>query len=257
MDIKEIKIDQLRVCIYPDRATMGGEAAKEAAAAVKALLEKKDEVNIIFAAAPSQNEFLAAIRAAEGIDWSRVNAFHMDEYVGLPIGAPASFTGFLNDAVFEKLPFKAVYHINGGAADPEAECARYAALLKEHPVDMVFMGVGENGHIAFNDPPVADFNDPKVIKVVELDDICRNQQVHDGCFPTFDDVPAHAFTLTCPTLLSAAQLFCMVPGPTKAAAIRSMLLDDITTACPATSLRNHANATLYVDADSAKDYLEA
>ena len=255
MSVNETKVGSLRVCIYPDRGTMGCEAAKEAAAALKELLAAKDEVNVIFAAAPSQNEFLAAIRAAEGIDWSRVNAFHMDEYVGLAIGAPASFTGFLNDAVFQRLPFKAVYHINGAAEDVEAECQRYTQLLKEHPVDIVFMGVGENGHIAFNDPPVADFNDPKVIKVVQLDDTCRMQQVHDKCFPTFDDVPAYAFSLTVPTLMSAGQLFCMVPGPTKAAAIKQMLCGEIETACPATILRTHANATLYVDADSAKEYL--
>ena len=254
--MKEMKVDQLRVCVYENRNVMGESAAQEAIAALKALIAEKDEVNVIFAAAPSQSEFLAGLCNAEGIEWGKVNAFHMDEYVGLPVGSKGSFTNFLNEAVFNKLPFKAVYRLNGAAADPKEECVRYTQLLKDHPTDVVFMGVGENGHIAFNDPPVADFNDPYMVKVVELDDICRTQQVHDGCFPTFDDVPTHAFTLTCPTLFAGKQLFCMVPAPTKAVAIERMLNGEISTACPATILRNHANATLYLEPDSAKLYLE-
>jgi len=256
MVIKETKVGQLRVCVYADRNDMGACAAQEAAEALRALVAAQDEVNLIFAAAPSQSEFLAALCAAEGIDWGKVNAFHMDEYVGLPVGSEGSFTNFLNNAVFNKLPFKGVYRLNGAAEDPQAECARYSQLLKDHPTDIVFMGVGENGHIAFNDPPVANFEDPHMVKIVELDDICRTQQVHDGCFPTFDDVPTHAFTLTCPTLFAGKQLFCMVPAPTKAVAIERMLNGEISTACPATILRNHANATLYLEPDSAKLYLE-
>lgn len=255
MDIKEMKVDQLRVCVYPNRNIMGECAAQEAIAALRKLIAEKAEVNVIFAAAPSQSEFLAGLCNAEGIDWGKVNAFHMDEYVGLPVGSQGSFTNFLNEAVFNKLPFKQVYRLNGAAEDPKEECARYTQLLKDHPTDVVFMGVGENGHIAFNDPPVADFNDPYMVKIVELDDICRMQQVHDGCFPTFDDVPTHAFTLTVPTLFGCKLVFCMVPAPTKAVAIEHMLNDAITTACPATILRNHPSATLYLDADSAKLHL--
>lgn len=257
MCMKTAKVGQLNVCMFPDRNAMGQYAAQEAAEFLRKIVAEKDEVNLIFAAAPSQSEFLAALCAAEGIDWGKVNAFHMDEYVGLPVGSEGSFTNFLNQAVFDQLPFKAVYRLNGAAPDPQQECERYTALLKAHPIDAVFMGVGENGHIAFNDPPVANFNDPATVKIVELDDICRTQQVHDGCFPTFDDVPTHAFTLTCPTLFSGGRLFCMVPAPTKAAAIKQMLLGEIETACPASILRTHPNATLYLDADSAKDYLEA
>jgi len=234
---------------------MGYAAAQEAIGALRTLLAEKDEVNVVFAAAPSQNEFLRFLCKAEGICWERVNAFHMDEYIGLAVGAPGSFTGFLNKAVFDRVPFKSVYRINGAAEATAEECERYGGLLAAHPVDIVFMGVGENGHIAFNDPSVADFNDSKTMKVVELEAACRLQQVHDKCFETFDDVPTHAFTLTVPALVSAERIFCMVPGQTKSAAIKRMLTGEISAACPASILRMHTNAALYTDQDSARDYL--
>lgn len=254
MRIKEQTVGKLRVRIFENRRDLGAYAASEAAAALRQLLQQKQEVNLIFAAAPSQSEFLEALCQEPDIDWTSVNAFHMDEYVGLSIGQAGSFTNFLNQAAFDRLPFKNVYRLNG-AADPKEECARYAALLREHPIDAVFMGVGENGHIAFNDPPVADFHDSTAIKVVTLDDTCRMQQVHDKCFPTFDDVPKQAFTLTVPTLLSAGRLFCMVPAATKASAVARMLTGPINESCPASILRTHDNATLYLDPDSAAEYL--
>ena len=240
MRIKEQTVEKLRVRIFENRRDLGAYAASEAAAALRQLLQQKQEVNLIFAAAPSQSEFLEALCQEPDIDWTSVNAFHMDEYVGLSIGQAGSFTNFLN-----------------GAADPKEECARYAALLREHPIDAVFMGVGENGHIAFNDPPVADFHDSAAIKIVTLDDTCRMQQVHDKCFPTFDDVPKQAFTLTVPTLLSAGRLFCMVPAATKASAVARMLTGPINESCPASILRTHDNATLYLDPDSAAEYLKS
>lgn len=254
--MKETKVGSLRVCIYPDRATMGKEAAKEAASAIRFLLTEQEEVNVIFAAAPSQNEFLDALSKAEGIDWGRINAFHMDEYVGLPMGTPGSFTGFLNQAIFDRLPFKTVYRMDGAAPDPQAECRRYAALLKIHPADVVFLGVGENGHIAFNDPPVADFRDPEPMKIVQLDPTCRMQQVHDKCFASIEEVPSRAYTLTVPTMVSGKRMFCIVPGKTKAQAIRKMLLGDISINCPASILRTKAQACLYLDMDSAQEYLQ-
>ena len=256
MGVTEQNVDKLRVCIFQTRKELGVYAAAEAASAMRQLLRTQEQVNLIFAAAPSQTEFLEALCAEPDIDWSRVNAFHMDEYVGLAIGQDGSFTQFLNHAVFDKLPFKNVYRINGVAPDPAEECNRYAELLRTHPIDAVFMGVGENGHIAFNDPPVADFQDPVSIKVVTLDEICRMQQVHDKCFRTFDDVPKQAFTLTVPALVSAKKLFCMVPAETKADAVAHMLTDTISEKCPASILRTHVNAVLYLDSDSAKTYLK-
>ena len=218
----------------------------EAAAAIRGVLAQKEERNMIFAAAPSQNEMLAALAAQPGIEWNRVNAFHMDEYIGLAPDAPQGFANFLRAAIFTKVPFRSVNCLDGTAAsrDPAAECARYSQLLRRFPVDITCMGIGENGHIAFNDPPVADFDDPALVKPVALDEICRNQQVHDGCFATLDDVPTHALTLTVPALMHAAQVFCVAPAATKARAVRDTLLGDIRTACPASILRRHPAATL-------------
>lgn len=249
---KTISINQFRVKIYDTRAEMGFCAADEAAA-IRGVLAQKEECNMIFAAAPSQNEMLAALASQPGIEWNRVNAFHMDEYIGLAPDAPQGFANFLRAAIFTKVPFRSVNCLDGTAAsrDPAAECARYSQLLRRFPVDITCMGIGENGHIAFNDPPVADFDDPALVKPVALDEICRNQQVHDGCFATLDDVPTHALTLTVPALMHAAQVFCVVPAATKARAVRDTLLGDIRTACPASILRRHPAATLYLDADSA------
>ena len=244
---------KLRVKIHDTRAEMGAVAADDIAAAIRGVLSHKAVCNMIFAAAPSQNEMLAALIAQPDIEWNRVNAFHMDEYIGLAPDAPQGFANFLRAAIFDKVPFRSVNYLDGVAAtkDTAAECARYAALLEREPVDITCMGIGENGHIAFNDPPVADFDDPALVKPVALDEICRNQQVHDGCFAALDDVPTHALTLTVPALTRAAQVFCVVPAATKARAVRDTLLGDISTACPASILRRHPDATLYLDMDSA------
>ena len=249
MLLKTIKTDKLTTNVYDTRDEMGKAAAECACEAVKKVLAEKEYANIIFAAAPSQNETLKYFLEMD-IDFSKINAFHMDEYVGLGMGDKQSFQEFLTDHIFGKANFNSVNLIPAKMEIEEA-CASYAALLEKNPPDIVLMGIGENGHIAFNDPPVADFNDKKVIKAVELDDICRMQQVHDGCFPTFDDVPEYALTLTVPTLMSAKHLICTVPGTTKADAAYRMLNGEISTECPATILRNHEDANMFLDKDSA------
>lgn len=252
--MKEFQKDQLRVLVAPDRDAMGRCAAAEIREAILAMLAEKSQIHMIFAAAPSQNEVLAHLTAYPDIDWSRINAFHMDEYVGLPKElANCSFGTYLNEHVFQKVPFRSVNLIDATATDKNAECARYARLLMENPVDIVVLGIGENGHIAFNDPPVADFQDPVAVKVVELDEKCRTQQVHDGCFAALDLVPTHAITLTCPALTAGAKMFCVVPGPTKAEAVRQTIEGEIGEHCPASILRKHPGATLYLDEDSAKE----
>ncbi len=250
--VKEFKKDNLNVKIFDTRDAMGAQAAKECAAKMKELLSKKEHINMIFAAAPSQNEFLKSLYTDPDIDFTRINAFHMDEYVGLRADAPQGFGNFLKDRIFSKAPFRSVNYLNGLAPDIQAECARYSKLLADNPIDIVCMGIGENGHIAFNDPHVAFFNDPAAVKVVELDLVCRQQQVNDGCFKTLDEVPTHALTLTIPTLFSGDFLFCMVPAPTKANAVKATVLGDVVEACPASILRRHENAILYVDSDSGK-----
>ena len=250
MLVKEFSKDKLKVKIYSSRQAMGQGAAHEAVAYIKELLDVQPEVNIIFAAAPSQNEFLASV-AASDLDWGRINAFHMDEYIGLKEDAPQGFGNFLRRAIFDKVPFRSVHYLNGLIESGKA-CAEYAKLLEQNPVDVVFMGIGENGHIAFNDPHVASFEDPEVVKVVDLDEKCRQQQVNDGCFASLDQVPTHAMTLTIPTLCQAKRLFCVVPAVTKAWAVNETVNGPITEQCPATIMRRHDNATLYIDSDSAK-----
>lgn len=248
---KEFTVDRLKVKIYDDRRSMGQAAADDAIAYLKELLANKEEVWAIFAAAPSQNDVLAALVAAEGVDWSRVHAIHMDEYVNLAEDAPQGFGNFLRRAIFDKLPFAGIEFI-GSMGDPQEKMDRYTKIMKDHKVDIVFLGIGENGHIAFNDPHVADFNDPALIKMVDLDMKCRQQQVNDGCFAALEDVPTHALTLTVPALFAGSRLFCVVPAPTKADAVRATVDGPVGEACPATVMRRHENATLYCDPDSAK-----
>lgn len=250
--LQEWKCDQLIIKKYATRQEMGAAAAADAEKVIAQIIREKGCVNMIFAAAPSQNEMLQNLLNSNCIDWSKVNAMHMDEYVGLPEGSAQSFGAYLNDHIFSNKNFKSVHYIRGAAEDPQAECARYTEILRQHPVDVVCLGIGENGHIAFNDPWVAEFQDEKAVKVVQLDEMCRNQQVNDGCFPAIDDVPTHAITLTIPSLLAAKHLFCVVPAATKAEAVKNTVYGPITEACPASIMRTHGAACLYCDADSGK-----
>ncbi len=249
--MKAFEKDKLKVEIYDTRAEMGNAAARDIKAKIAQLLAEKREINMIFAAAPSQNEVLAALADDGQIEWNRVNAYHMDEYIGLSADAPQGFGNFLKAHIFGRAPFKSVHYIDCTAADPEKEAARYEKLLGDNPPDIVVMGIGENGHIAFNDPPVADFKDARGAKVVKLDEVCRNQQVHDGCFARLEEVPKYAITLTVPTLVSAPWLFCIVPAKTKANAVKECLTGEIGEHCPASILRLQENAVLYLDKDSA------
>ena len=248
--MKKFMADKLDVRVFENRDLMGRAAAEDISACIKNLLQTKEQINMIFAAAPSQNDVLKYLCEDKSIDWSRVNAYHMDEYVGIDPEAPQGFAKFLKNAIFDKLPFASVNTLNS-LADAEKEAKRYGQLLIDNPTDIVCMGIGENGHIAFNDPHVAFFNDSEVVKVVDLDDMCRMQQVHDGCFEKIEDVPTHALTLTVPTLANATYKFCVVPAPTKANAVKNTVMGEISEKCPATVLRVSDNSILYCDADSA------
>jgi glucosamine-6-phosphate deaminase len=221
----------------------------------------------MFAAAPSQAELLAGLRAAADIDWPRAEAFHMDEYVGLPADAPQRFGSFLRQHLFGRVPLGSAHYMLSGRsaaagdgpscddAELKPDMARYGALLARAPMDIICLGIGENGHLAFNDPPVARFDDPVAVKVVELDPVCRQQQVNDGCFPSFEAVPRRAVTVTIPALMAGRRLICVVPGRRKAAAVRAMLAGPIATSCPASILRRHPACTLYLDEEAAADWL--
>lgn len=237
--------------IAASREEMGTRAAEDIAAELRQRLKAQQSVRMIFAAAPSQSEMLAALVSTPEIDWTRVTAFHMDEYLGLAPNAPQRFGLWLRRAIFDHLPFAAVELLDPGD-DPEASAAAYAAKLAAAPIDIVCCGIGANGHLAFNDPP-ADLNDPADVKVVELDLECRQQQVDDRCFERLEHVPTHALTLTVPRLLAADRIFCCVPGALKKTAVRRTLHDPISGAVPATALRTHPHWSLYLDRDSASE----
>lgn len=251
IETRTFKKEMLTVKIFINREEMGKDAANDVSAAIEELLNKKDEINIIFAAAPSQNDFFKELTDDKRIEWERINAFHMDEYIGLDKKAPQAFGNFLRERIFDQVPLKNVFYLNGLAEDSAQECKRYSNLLAKYPVDIVCLGIGENGHIAFNDPPVADFNDKEMVKIVKLDEASRQQQVNDKCFSSLDKVPVTAYTLTIPALMRASNMFCIVPTVLKAEAIQKTLNDEISEACPSTILRTKKNAVLYLDEESA------
>jgi glucosamine-6-phosphate deaminase len=248
--LREFHTDLLQVSIHRTNVAMGQSAAADIAAELRTRLENQDRVRMIFAAAPSQDTMLEALSDAENIDWSRVTAFHMDEYVSLDPAAPQGFGNYLREHLFDRVRPGRVELINGNA-EPVGESEHYGQLIGAEPIDIVCLGIGENGHIAFNDPDVADFADPVLAKVVELDQRSRQQQVNDGCFAQLSEVPERAITLTIPALTGGQKLFCVVPGARKADAVRTVLEGPVSTACPATVLRNHPGCRLYLDADSA------
>ena len=248
--MREINKDKLIAKIYSGRPELGAAAAEILTAKISELLKTKEYINIIFASAPSQNEFLAEL-LNKNIEWNRINAFHMDEYIGLHPDASQGFGNFLKDRLFTKVNCHEVNYLNGNATDPQDECKRYSDLLIKYPTDIVCLGIGENTHLAFNDPHVADFNDPLIVKVVDLDQDCRFQQVNDGCFATIDDVPTHALTITMPALFKSTCAYAIVPGKFKANAIYHTLSSDISELYPSTILRRHNHAVLFIDEDSA------
>ena len=246
---ESFSIDSLSVLKFPTREALDARAGADAAKAIIEAVTANGAARIILASAPSQTGFLSAL-LSKPVPWGKVHIFHMDEYVGIDATHPASFRHYQQEHVLSKITAAAFHGIRGESSDVSGECERYASMLAESPIDVVCAGIGENGHLAFNDPP-ADFNDPLSVKVVDLDEACRQQQVNDGCFPDIGSVPKRALTLTVPALLSGKRMFIIVPGPRKATAIRHTLRDSITGECPATALRNHPNATLYIDAASA------
>jgi glucosamine-6-phosphate deaminase len=234
---------------------IGTAAADDAEAVVLAAVERRGEANVMLATGNSQLSFLASLTSRAAVDWSRVRLFHMDEYVALPPDHPAGFGKYIRERVVEQLatPALAAHYIAQTASteEAEAECARYAALLQRHPLDLCVMGIGENGHLAFNDPGVADFADPLDLKVVALDEACRRQQVGEGHFAGLDDVPTSAITVTIPALLRAANVIVVCPEARKAPAVHRALTGPVETSCPASILRQQAHARLYLDAESA------
>jgi glucosamine-6-phosphate deaminase len=249
--IASFRADSLTVYVFESREQMGRAAAAAVAAEMRRLIAERGRAIGIFASAPSQNEFLAALVEEREVEWTRVIGFHLDEYLGVDEDAPQSFRRFLIERLVKRVPMAEFHGLRGEAANPDAVCANYAALLKSRLPDFAALGIGENGHLAFNDPPVCDFNDPAVVKIVELDEICRQQQVNDGAFAKLEDVPRRALTLTVPAIMACPRLFVIVPGARKQQAVRDAVKGEIIQGCPASILRTHPEAHLFLDREAA------
>ncbi len=253
--VRAFTVEQLAVEVYASNAALGEAAAKRAGEVLREAIAERGWANLVLATGNSQLTFLAALRQMKGVAWDRVQVFHMDEYAGMPPEHPASFRRFLREKIVESVHPAAFYGIRG-EMDPAVECARYTELLQDNPADLCCLGIGENGHLAFNDPPYADFDDPQWVKVVRLDEKSRRQQVGEGHFAALADVPTRALTLTIPALLAAQAMLCIVPEARKAPAVRAALLGPVTEACPASRLRSAEHCRLYLDSDSAAQVLE-
>jgi len=243
--------DALAVRVYNSQADLADAAADAAARHLEQVLGEQAQAAAILASATSQIQFLEALARRAKVDWSRVTLFHMDEYLGLVADHPASFRHFMRERVELRLRPRLFHYLAGDCLEPLAECDRYSALLRAQPIDLCCLGIGENGHVAFNDPPVADFSDLRTVKLVKLDEPCRQQQVGEGCFPRLESVPQYAFTLTVPVLCAARRMVCVVPEARKAEAVRQTLRGPVATACPASILRRQPHCTLFLDAESA------
>jgi len=249
--LEEFRVESLVVRIFTTQSEMARAAALAARGVLQEALAKQETVSTIFAAANSQMQALEALVALPDVNWSRLVMFHMDEYLGLDGNHPASFRRFVRERVEQRIRPRVFHGIAGEADQPVAECERYAQLLSAQPIDLCLLGIGENGHLAFNDPPVADFSDRQAVKLVKLDEASRRQQVGEGHFPNLAAVPQFAYTLTLPALCSARKMICIVPERRKAEAVRDALRGPVTTACPASFLRRHPQCILFLDSDSA------
>jgi len=247
---KYFTVENLKVAVYDGSVGMGNAAADLVATKLNGAVRQNGSANLILATGASQFTFLEALQKKE-IDWKKITVFHLDEYKGISDDHPASFRKYLKERILDAVAPKKVYFLNGDAKDVDEEIRQYENELLKRTIDVSCIGIGENGHLAFNDPPVADFNDPKLVKVVELDEACKNQQLGEGWFPTLGDVPTHALTLTIPAILGSRSISCVVPDTRKAEAVHNSLYGPISTACPASILRKHKDATLFLDKGSA------
>lgn len=249
--LREFTVDKLPGRVYASNAALGQAAALDARRWLQGAIQARGEANLILATGNSQLTFLHALAELDGIAWDKIRVFHMDEYLGIPPTHPASFPRFLREHILDRVKPRAFYPVPGQPVDVAAACREYAELLRAYPADVVALGIGENGHIAFNDPPYADFDDPEWVKVVTLDEKSRRQQVGEGHFPTLNDVPREAITLTVPALLAPKRILAIVPEARKAEAVRLCLAEPVSEERPGSVLRTVENAALYLDPDSA------
>lgn len=248
---RQFQVRALNVNVYETKEALGQQAALDATAFIREAIKKRGTARLLFSAANSQLDMVSSLAAISDLDWNCVEVFHVDEYVGLVTSHSASFGGWLKRNVVDRMHPAKAHYLAGDAKDMNRECQRYAELIKLAPIDISFLGIGENGHIGFNDPHEANFADPQTVKVVTLDEPCRLQQVGEGHWPNLTSVPTQGVTITCPALVHASHIICCVPGRNKAEAVRSALEGPISTVCPASIIRTLANAKLYLDVHSA------
>lgn len=250
---KFFKVENLKIEVHASRRSAGEAAARAAAEALRQLASERSTVGVIFATGASQLETLHALTAIPNLPWDHVAGFHMDEYVGLPADHPASFRRYLQENLTSRVNLAEFHGIDGTVPDPELMCREYGATLRSRDPQLCLLGIGENGHLAFNDPAEASFSDPLDMKIVSLDTVCRQQQVAEGWFSKLDEVPPRAMTLTIPTLLRVPKLIASVPGSRKAHIVKRTVEEPISTACPATIFRTHPDVTVYLDPESAAE----
>ncbi|HEY0075053.1 MAG TPA: glucosamine-6-phosphate deaminase [Abditibacteriaceae bacterium] len=238
----------MNIIISDNKIESGARAAADGAALIREAIASKGEANIIVATGASQFEMLDALTREE-VDWTRVTGFHLDEYIGLPLSHPASFRKYLKERFVDKVPLREFHYVNG-EGDAGAECERLGAIIKQHPIDVAFIGIGENGHLAFNDPP-ADFDTEDAYIVVTLDEGCKAQQMGEGWFPTLNDVPQQAISMGIQQILKSHSIICTVPDERKAQAVKSAVEGAITPQVPASVLQRHTSTTLYLDPPAA------
>ncbi len=249
--IRTFKQDTLQVEIFSSAEEAGKRAASLVADQLEKSISQKGKANLLLATGASQFAFLDALKETDSIEWDRITTFHLDEYLGLPEAHPASFRKYLKERILDEVKPGQAHFLEGDAPHIEGEIERYEDLIRDHPIDVGCIGIGENGHIAFNDPPVADFNDPKWVKIVELDQACRNQQLGEGWFTSFEEVPTHALTMTIPAIMSCKAISCFVPDKRKGEAVFNTLYGPVSTSCPASILRRHPHAILFLDEEAA------
>ena len=249
--VGSFQVEKLKVEVYASKEAAGVAAAHASAEALRTLASLRNKFGVIFATGASQIETLKALTAISGLPWNQVDGFHMDDYVGLPLDHPASFRAYLDEQLVSKVTMRSFTYVDGLAPDPERTCRDYAEKLRAANPQLCLLGIGENGHLAFNDPGEADFNDPLDVKIVHLDEPCRRQQAAEGWFKTVDEIPKTAITLSMPRLFRVPKLILSVVGPRKANIIRRTFDDPIATACPATILRTHPDATIFMDRAAA------
>ena len=253
MEVKHLEVGTIKLQIHASPKAAGEAAARSVGQALKQLDHSGSEIGVIFATGASQLETLRALTSMPDLPWSKVHGFHLDEYMGIDENHPASFRRYLRENLTQRVPLREFFEIDGSSSDPDRVRREYVQKLSAADPQLCLLGIGENGHLAFNDPAEANFDDPDAMKVVTLDVACRQQQLSEGWFPRFEEVPEQALTLTIPTVLKVPKLIVSVPGRRKAQSVRRTLQETISTACPATILRTHPDVTLYLDQESAAE----